>query len=672
MSAHPDAGARFPWITLQRDRLCRSHCPNALSTTIIATSPRLPWGCSPGPAGLRGGQPEMSIHPSIPKCPKMWPSIQPPNLARHRFPLPGQMWRCQCQCCTLVPAGPWVPGGPALPCRGQGDIKLGRCLLVAQDGEGAVGQHGPSTATSPCSLGGRLPLLTSPLHDSPLPMARGGSLPGVLGVLGLPGCPEGRKRWGHCRDGFSPVSPGRRDADSASIPAKNPCQVRTSLASSWQDAWGQAPTQPAGWHPQLHPAPPARSPHLHTEVGGTVTWEGDTDTYRASQHTGEAWQALQRTTSELVGEWEAASPKQPCLPPGMLPIAGVRYPAWGTYGGLGGPLNPCGPSMGPSRGGEQGVNAPYWCQRWLVWDHRTFPPSQPTFSHRVPTHRLPLSASQPSLTRETLEREMGMGSVAGNGMRSVPVVGTAWYSLGRRPCPSRQAPLAHPVGHPHPAVGTGAGSQDRQGPSHTPPGPADTQRGVPPAVPLPGALLHGAAPLAAGDLRLQTLSPLGPRSPSAPGSPCVREKTDAISPHCPPGDACPATTLSPSPAHHVVPSSVVLAAPLLSAQPRTFAPLGPAGPRSPGKPIRLPSTTSACGQGAVRAGTQGTPGRSPQGHSPPQALVPRDWTWPSMPGGVGWHPLGTIPSRSHHLPWALGALEGPASRPCPGVGRKID
>lgn len=80
------------------------------------------------------------------------------------------------------------------------------------------------------------------------------------------------------------------------------------------------------------------------------------------------------------------------------------------------------------------------------------------------------------------------------------------------------------------------------------------KRGVPSSVPL-RALLHGAAPSVAGDLRPQTLSPLGPRSPSAPGSPCVREKTDAISPHCPPGDARPTTALSPSPAHHIVPGS---------------------------------------------------------------------------------------------------------------------
>lgn len=154
-----------------------------------------------------------------------------------------------------------------------------------------------------------------------------------------------------------------------------------------------------------------------------------------------------------------------------------------------------------------------------------------------------------------------------------------------------------------------------------------------------------------------------PARPRLPARPAWGRKQMPSSPTAPLGDACP------SAAHQVVPGSVALAAPLLSAQPRTFAPLGPAGPRSPGKPIKLPST-SACGQGAVRAGTQGTAGRSPRGHSPPQALVPGDWTWSSVPRDAGWHPLETVPSSPHHLPWALGALGGQASRPCPGWGEK--
>lgn len=45
------------------------------------------------------------------------------------------------------------------------------------------------------------------------------------------------------------------------------------------------------------------------------------------------------------------------------------------------------------------------------------PQSQPASLHHVPTHRLPLRACQPSLTRETLEQKMetGKGSVPGRG-----------------------------------------------------------------------------------------------------------------------------------------------------------------------------------------------------------------------------------------------------------------
>lgn len=64
-----------------------------------------------------------------------------------------------------------------------------------------------------------------------------------------------------------------------------------------------------------------------------MTWGGDTDTYRASQHAGEAWQALQRTTSELVGEQEAASPKQPCLPPRDAPHCQCAVPSLGYLWG---------------------------------------------------------------------------------------------------------------------------------------------------------------------------------------------------------------------------------------------------------------------------------------------------------------------------------------------------
>lgn len=311
----------------------------------------------------------------------------------------------------------------------------------------------------------------------------------------------------------------------------------------------------------------------------------------------------------------------------------------------------------------------HWCQWWLVWDHRTFLPSQPASPHHVPTHRLPLGASEPSLTRKTLEQETGMGSAPGGVRGQRQVWGQCSTHRGTVPAlltglPSL-APRATLTLQREQVQGRRTG-RDLPVP---PQGLLTPKEGCPQQCYHPGLCSMGLPhwQQETYDRRPYLLwVPARPRLPARP----VREKTGAISPHCLPGDACPTTVLSPSPVHHVVPGSVTLAAPLLSAERRTFAPLGPAGPRSPGKPIRLPSTTSACGQGAVRAGTQGTPGRSPQQHSPPQAPMPGDWMWSSIPGGAGWH-LGIVPSSSHHLPWAPGALGGRANHPCPGVGRKI-
>lgn len=201
--------------------------------------------------------------------------------------------------------------------------------------------------------------------------------------------------------------------------------------------------------------------------------------------------------------------------------------------------------------------------------------------------------------------------------------GSEQHSPGHRPCPSRQAPLALPLGHPRPAAETGTGHRTRR--DHPVP-----LCGVFPAVPPYGAVLRGAAPLAAAHSRPQTLSPLGPRSPSAPGSPCVGEKTEPTSLHGP----------------SAVPSHSPLGCPLPSAHPRTFPPLGPTGPRSPGKPMRLPSTTSACEGGHSQGQHPGTPARSPLGtalpRSPCQGTVhPRSCS--SSPGdGPQQHPSLTF------------------------------
>ena len=103
--------------------------------------------------------------------------------------------------------GPGSLVGQCCPAGDKGAL-LGWCLLVTQDREGAAGPLSPSTATPPPLPGECPPWLTLPLHDSPLHMVQGGSLPEVLGVLGLPDCPEGRKKWDHCRNEFSPVGAG--------------------------------------------------------------------------------------------------------------------------------------------------------------------------------------------------------------------------------------------------------------------------------------------------------------------------------------------------------------------------------------------------------------------------------------------------------------------------------
>lgn len=137
----------------------------------------------------------------------------------------------------------------------------------------------------------------------------------------------------------------------------------------------------------------------------------------------------------------------------------------------------------------------------------------------------------------------------------------------------------------------------------------------------------------------------------------------------------PSALAAPVPHHHPQPQPMLLAqlsclgCLLLSDQPHTLAPLGPMGPRSPGRPIRLPSTTSTCGQGTVRASTQGTSGRIPQGQSPPRALSQGTGCGhPSPEGRAG--TLTMVPSSSHHLPWALGALGVQASHPFPEKGRE--
>lgn len=153
----------------------------------------------------------------------------------------------------------------------------------------------------------------------------------------------------------------------------------------------------------------------------------------------------------------AHHPKQPHLPPRDAPHCRCAVPSLGYLWGWAGRTLKALQALRWRGRRRRRHECSHWCWWWLVWDHRTFPPSQPTSPHHIPTHRLPLGASQPSLTRETLAQETGTGSAPGRVTGSAPGGGTVRYSPGHRPCPSRQAPLAHPVGHPHPAVGTGTG-----------------------------------------------------------------------------------------------------------------------------------------------------------------------------------------------------------------------
>lgn len=161
--------------------------------------------CIPG--SRRGPSP--NVPPSSPKLPKMWPSLQSPNLERHHFlsarldvAMPMQMPVLLPYLGTSWARGPWWASAALQGTRGH---YWGGACWWHRTGRGQQGHSVPALPPQPRSLGECPPWLTSPWHDSPLHMVQGGSLPEVLGVLGLPDCPEGRKKWDHCRNGFSPV-----------------------------------------------------------------------------------------------------------------------------------------------------------------------------------------------------------------------------------------------------------------------------------------------------------------------------------------------------------------------------------------------------------------------------------------------------------------------------------
>lgn len=141
-----------------------------------------------------------NVPPSSPKLPEMWSSLQSSNLAMHHhfssarldmavlmqmpMPLPylGTSWAL----------GPWWASAALQGRRGH---YWGGACWRHRTGRAQQDHSVPALPSHLCSLAKCPPWLTSPLHDSPLHMVQGGSLPEVLGVLDLPDCPEGKKKW---------------------------------------------------------------------------------------------------------------------------------------------------------------------------------------------------------------------------------------------------------------------------------------------------------------------------------------------------------------------------------------------------------------------------------------------------------------------------------------------
>lgn len=290
-----------------------------------------------------GGQPEISL-------------LSAQNVLKCSPPSSPQIWQgttflCQVRCgdanadANALPwpqLGPGSPVGQCCPAGDKGTLCWGGACWWHRMRKGQVGQCSPSTATPPSSLG-------CPLHDSPLHVVQGGSLPEVLGVPGLLGCPEGRKTWGHCRDGLSPVGawcvPWERRPDSASSSGKHPCQIRTSLASSWHP-----PTQQGG--PQwLHPVPMARSHQLHAEVGGHSDM-GDTQTPTGRPSTpGKPGKPCKEPRQSQRASRTPPPPSSPACPPRDAPRSwrAVSSPGYLWEEGPGSPLKPCGLCAGGGR-----------------------------------------------------------------------------------------------------------------------------------------------------------------------------------------------------------------------------------------------------------------------------------------------------------------------------------
>lgn len=150
------------------------------------------------------GQPKMSLPPA-PYIMKRGPPSSPQICQGTIFLCQVRHGNADANAIPWSQLGPGLPVGQYCPAGDKGTLFCDSACWWHRTGRGQWGSVVPALPPHPGSLGGCPPWLTSPLHDSPLYVSWSGSLPEVLGVLGLPGCPEGRKTWGHCRDGFSPV-----------------------------------------------------------------------------------------------------------------------------------------------------------------------------------------------------------------------------------------------------------------------------------------------------------------------------------------------------------------------------------------------------------------------------------------------------------------------------------
>lgn len=157
---------------------------------------------------------------------------------------------------------------------------------------------------------------------------------------------------------------------------------------------------------------------------------------------------------------------------------------------------------------------------------------------------------------------------------------------------------------------------------------------------------------------------MGPRSPSAPGSPCVGKKTDAISPCCP---SVPSS--SSVPAHNVAPARLPQL-PFFQTSHTPSLPWVRWGRVRLGGPSGCPPPRPPVGRAQSGPEPRGPQEGPLRGKALPKPLCQGTGCGhPSPEGQAG--TLTMDPSSSHHLPWALGALGVQASHPFPGKGREI-